>query len=72
MYGDHVGSLNVYTRTSIGGPLSLTWSQSYEKGDEWLRAIVALQVQQPFQVVIEGVRGIGYQGILFKNFFFLF
>ena len=63
MYGYDVAFLNVYTRTFVGGPLTSIWSQKGEKGDEWLRARIALNVNQPFQVLIEGVRGISYEGI---------
>ncbi len=63
MYGSDVGELNVYTRNYIGGPLTQIWSQNGEKGDQWLRAKKILQVQQPFQILIEGVRGVDYQGI---------
>ncbi|CAF4840990.1 unnamed protein product, partial [Rotaria sp. Silwood1] len=62
MYGYDAASLNVYTRTFIGGPLTLVWNQNHEKGDEWFRAKILLKVQQPFQVLIEGVRGASYEG----------
>jgi hypothetical protein len=70
MYGYDIGALNVYTRTFVGGPLTSIWSQKSEKGDEWLRAKIPLKVGQPFQVLIEGVRGAGFEGILLKNFLF--
>lgn len=70
MYGYNVGTLNVYTRTFIGGPLTKIWSQNGEKGDEWLRAKVTLSVAQPFQILIEGVRGVIYRGISLHIFFF--
>jgi hypothetical protein len=63
MYGYDVAGLNVYTRTYIGGPLTRVWNQQSEQGDEWFRATVVLQVQQPFQILIEGVRGISSEGI---------
>ena len=63
MYGYDIAALNVYTRTFVGGPLSLVWTQKGERGDEWLRARIAFNVQQPFQVLIEGVRGSGYEGM---------
>jgi hypothetical protein len=63
MFGYDVAGLNVYTRTYIGGPLTRVWNQHSEQGDEWFRATVVLQVQQPFQILIEGVRGISSEGI---------
>ena len=68
MYGYDIGSLNVYTRTFVDGPLTLLWTQSGSKGDEWLRRKVVLNVNGPFQVLIEGVRGKGYEGMLSNVF----
>ena len=62
MYGMDVASLNVYTRTYVDGPLTQIWSQHGEIGDQWLRANVTLQSSLPFQILIEGVRGEGYEG----------
>jgi hypothetical protein len=56
MYGDHIGQLNVYTRTFVDGILTLRWSSKGEPGDEWLRARIELKMSQNFQVVVEGVR----------------
>ena len=67
MYGYDVGAVHVYTRNFIGGPLTRVWSQIGQKGDEWLRARIELKVQQPFQVLIEGVRGTGYEGTPFDE-----
>jgi hypothetical protein len=72
MYGFDVGALNIYTRTSVGGPLTLVWNQIGSRGDLWLRGRVSLKVQQSFQVVIEGVHGPSYEGILLKNLLFFF
>lgn len=69
MYGMDVAELNVYTRTYVGGPLARIWHQLGEKGDEWLRTKMTLQVNQPFQVLIEGVRGVSYEGIKFLILF---
>ena len=63
MFGYDVSALNVYTRTFIGGPMTKIWTQSGSKGDEWLRARIELNIQQPFQVLIEGVRNSGYAGM---------
>ena len=63
MFGSRVGAINVYTRTYVGGPLTLLWNQNGGKGDTWLRTSIDLKVQQPFQVLIEGVRGNNYEGI---------
>mgnify|MGYP002423887678 FL=1 len=62
MYGMDIDTLNVYTRTFVGGPLTQVWSQHGEKGDEWLRAKVTLQISQPFQILLEGIRGPSYEG----------
>lgn len=68
MFGYNIAALKVYTRTSVGGPLTLVWNQNGNLGDEWLRATVALKNSQPFQVLLEGVRGAGYAGICILYF----
>ncbi|KAL5006371.1 hypothetical protein ScPMuIL_015177 [Solemya velum] len=62
MYGDTVGSLNVYTRTSLLGPMTKIWGRSGNVGDFFERIDLPLKAAQAFQVVIEGVVGDGYRG----------
>ncbi|CAF1046788.1 unnamed protein product [Didymodactylos carnosus] len=62
MYGVDINALNIYTRTTVGGPMTLRWSKSGSKGDEWLRAKVGLMSPESFEVLIEGVRGLSYEG----------
>ena len=50
MYGNHIGSLNVYTRTSVSGAMSKVWSKSGNLGDKWVKAVVPISVSQNFQV----------------------
>lgn len=69
MYGYDVATLNAYTRNYIGGPLTRIWNQNGNKGDEWLRANIVLEVTQSFQILIEGVRGSYYEGISSEIFF---
>ena len=63
MYGYNVAALNVYTRSFIGGPLKLVQSFTGQTGDEWLRARIELKSQEPFQVLVEGVRSSGFAGM---------
>lgn len=62
MYGIDIASINIYTRNFIGGPLTKIWEQHNQRGDEWLRAKLILKNTQPFQILIEGVRGPSYEG----------
>ena len=55
MNGRTMGSLNVYMRQSTS--LTKVWSKNGNVGNIWARASVSLTSPQPFQVVIEGVRG---------------
>jgi hypothetical protein len=50
MYGHGVGTLNVYTRTSINGHLTRRWSHNQEVGNFWVSATIPIYSQQPFQV----------------------
>ncbi|XP_033104873.1 MAM and LDL-receptor class A domain-containing protein 2-like [Anneissia japonica] len=63
MRGDHIGTLNVYTRTMVNGPMNLEWSMGEDKGNSWhFASIVVNSRTEDFQFVIEGVRGSEYQG----------
>ena len=62
MYGAQIGSLNVYTRSSVLGSLKPIWKRSGNIGDHYERADIQIFENQPFQVVIEGVVGNGYLG----------
>ena len=50
MYGTHIGSLNVYVRTSTTGPMNQIWSKSGDQGDVWIKGTVGISVSQNFQV----------------------
>lgn len=50
MYGKTIGSLNVYTRTSLLGGLKQILSLSGNYGDAWMRKDVILQETEEFQV----------------------
>lgn len=50
MYGKTIGSLNVYTRTSLLGGLKQILSLSGNYGDAWMREDVILQETEEFQV----------------------
>uniref|UniRef100_A0A8C0VMD4 MAM domain-containing glycosylphosphatidylinositol anchor protein 2 n=1 Tax=Cyanistes caeruleus TaxID=156563 RepID=A0A8C0VMD4_CYACU len=63
MYGQHIGSLNVYLRlkgqTAIENPL---WSSSGNKGQHWNQARVNINPPTSFQLIFEGIRGPGIEG----------
>ncbi|XP_077978864.1 MAM and LDL-receptor class A domain-containing protein 1-like [Glandiceps talaboti] len=52
-----IPTLNVYTRTSIGGPMVLEWSFTGHLGDFYQRAVISLSPSDNFQIVIEAIRG---------------
>ncbi|XP_041480826.1 MAM and LDL-receptor class A domain-containing protein 1-like [Lytechinus variegatus] len=57
MEGQGIGTLNVYTRTAINGPLNLLWSQDRQTGEQWNYQNLELNEENDFQVVFEGVIG---------------
>ncbi|PKK20392.1 MAM domain containing glycosylphosphatidylinositol anchor 2 [Columba livia] len=63
MYGQHIGSLNVYLRlkgqTAMDNPL---WSSSGNKGQHWNQARVNINPPTSFQLIFEGIRGPGIEG----------
>lgn len=52
MYGESVETLNVYTRTEIGGPLTREWSRTGEVGDYYERTEISLIASKPFEVKV--------------------
>ena len=50
MYGRHIGTLNVYTRTSTTGPMKKIWTKTGDQGNSWVKAAVSISVSQNFQV----------------------
>ncbi|XP_060117356.1 MAM domain-containing glycosylphosphatidylinositol anchor protein 2 [Heteronotia binoei] len=63
MYGQHIGTLNVYLRlkgqTGLETPF---WSSSGNKGQQWFQARMNMQPNTSFQVIFEGIRGRGMEG----------
>ena len=62
MYGQTMGALNVYSRTTLGGAENRLFSKTNEVGDYWSRIDIQIRETQPFQIVIEGVVGTSYLG----------
>ncbi|XP_041480950.1 MAM and LDL-receptor class A domain-containing protein 2-like [Lytechinus variegatus] len=57
MEGIGIGTLNVYTRTSVNGPKTLLWTKERAIGGEWVYQTIPLRSNSDFQVIIEGVIG---------------
>ncbi|XP_071851180.1 MAM and LDL-receptor class A domain-containing protein 1-like isoform X5 [Apostichopus japonicus] len=62
MYGAEIGRLAVYTRTQINGPLTLKWTRIGNFGDFYERGDIILNMDDPFQVIIEATVGDGIHG----------
>ena len=56
MFGRTTGTLTVYIRDTINGPLVTLWSKSGEIGDYYERAEVNLAWNNPFQVSYQKVQ----------------
>ncbi|XP_036360425.1 MAM and LDL-receptor class A domain-containing protein 1-like isoform X2 [Octopus sinensis] len=57
MNGFQMGTLNVYTRTSVLGKYKKLWTKTGHVADYWERADVKLTSNQKFQVVFESIIG---------------
>lgn len=55
MYGDKMGSLNIYINSF--NSTSLLWTQHGNKGPQWLNAQLTVRSALPFRIYIEAVRG---------------
>lgn len=64
MYGDAVGSLNIYLFNGSFAPL---WSLSGNRGNEWYEGQVSYSSSIPYQIVIEGIAGHDFLVGLNKN-----
>ncbi|XP_072046224.1 uncharacterized protein [Amphiura filiformis] len=64
MYGGHIGTLNVYTRSARSyGSAKVQWSKSGNQEDEWnLGTFSFTWTQSQFQIVFEGIRGPDIRG----------
>lgn len=61
MYGQDIGSLNVYIKT--GGNLSNPlWTRSGNRGNVWKVTQVSITASSSFNIVFEGIAGKSYQG----------
>lgn len=60
-----LGSLNVYIKrqSQLFSELHPVWNRSGDGGNEWKKASILISLmEEPFQIVIEGVRGSSYNG----------
>ena len=63
MYGTGMGSLAVFQRTMVDGPLQQIWYLEGQQGDIWLRGSVMLESAQNFQLIFEGIIGNSFSNI---------
>ncbi|KAL5017582.1 hypothetical protein ScPMuIL_007171 [Solemya velum] len=65
MYGKHVGTLNVFTKTSDGTELDTAWRAYGNQGNIWTLARLGIPkelARAGFQLVFEGITESGYLG----------
>ncbi|XP_066300036.1 MAM and LDL-receptor class A domain-containing protein 1-like [Branchiostoma lanceolatum] len=60
MYGNSVGTLNVYSR--INGVDTSVWSKGSDQGNQWNLAQIGLTTSSVYQVVFEGITGTSFRG----------
>lgn len=66
MFGRGIGSLNVYTRETVTGPMNKIWSKSGNVGDYFERVDLVINETRSFQVEMF------YIGLIFLQFFGVF
>jgi len=63
MFGRHAKDLNVYIQRDGSSAYTTLLTATGNIGDRWNKAVIDLSKEYtPFRIVIEGVRGISYQG----------
>ena len=60
MYGRDIGTLNIYAHVTESNDTILLWTQSGNKGDQWLYGRVNIKTSKSFRLIVEGIRGPGY------------
>lgn len=61
LFGQDIGSLGISLRTSLDGDKISLGNWTTSNGDYWQSAVLKISINQPFQVLIEGVVGNGKQ-----------
>ena len=67
MYGRHIGTLNVYTRTSTTGPMNKIWTKTGAQGDKWVKATASISVSSNFQVSLSSSDAIKRPGLNYSH-----
>eukprot|EP00795_Rhopilema_esculentum_P012712 gene12712-3431_t len=62
MYGNSIGTLNVYLKTGSSYPGSSMWTRRRNQGNQWLIGQVSITTTSSFNIIFEGVRGTSYTG----------
>ncbi|XP_033638977.1 MAM and LDL-receptor class A domain-containing protein 1-like [Asterias rubens] len=62
MYGEHIGSLNIYTETFDDSKETLVWQKMGSFGPQWNQGQVHFTETKQYQVLLEGTAGPSYMG----------
>ncbi|CAF4185562.1 unnamed protein product, partial [Rotaria sp. Silwood2] len=65
MNGVDIGRLNIYLRSTVSANFTtetLIWALAGQQGKDWKHAFAPIQPNGKYQVIIEGVRGKGFDG----------
>ncbi|XP_052101904.1 uncharacterized protein LOC127735684 [Mytilus californianus] len=65
MYGEHVGTLNVYTTTDFQNELNSVWRAYGNQGDVWIKSTLEIPkalARTGYRVKFEAVTRLGYRG----------
>ncbi|GAB1598630.1 uncharacterized protein LOC106870625 [Argonauta hians] len=65
MYGNHIGTLNVFTQTKLDTDPRAVWRAYGNQGNVWIKARLSIPInlaKAGYQIVFEGSTETGYQG----------
>lgn len=72
MFGRGIGSLNVYTRETVTGPMNKIWSKSGNVGDYFERVDLVINETRSFQVEMFYIGLTILKFLGFLGFFFFY
>ena len=50
MYGQNIGTLNIYVQTGNTLPIASVWSRTFNQGNNWIKGLTTIQASQPYNV----------------------
>lgn len=67
MYGRHINTLNVYTKSSSNKE-NLIWTKNGNQGNKWIKGEVNINSYEGYNIIFEAIRGTDYEVFIDLSF----